>query len=107
MATKHPRRRSDNGNGSPSKFGWATHPLGIFAKITIWWAGQHLADQRGCRVVQVPRNTLWDEVVSRLPYLPTIWADATGRPLTPGIVANRLYYMFRTHQPGGGPGALI
>lgn len=98
MKTSRNRSRSN-----PSKFGWATTPIGRCGKLMIWLAGQQLADKRGCRVVQVPRNTLWDEVVARLPYLPTIWADATGRPLTPDIVWNRLYYMFRTHQPGGGP----
>jgi len=92
---------------TPSKFAWRTHPTGIFAKILLWLVAQQAAEASGCRIVKVPRNLLWDEVVTRMPYLPTVWADATGHPLTPGVLWNRLYYFYKTHQPGGGRGPLV
>jgi hypothetical protein len=91
---------------TPSKFGWTTHPLGIHGKILAWLVAQRLADARGCRVVQVSRGALWAEVTRRLPDLPRVWEAATGRLMTPDLLWNRVYYMFRTHQRSG-PGPLV
>lgn len=93
---------------TPSKFTWRDHPIGKFAKILCYLVGQQAAEKSHGRNSAIPRSTLWAEVVTkRMPYLPDVWARATGRPLTPGTLHNRLYYMYREHQNGGGPGRLI
>jgi hypothetical protein len=71
---------------TPSKFGWRTHPVGKCAKILIWLVAQEAAERSHGRVASIPRNTLWGEVVTpRMPYLPDLWAEHTGRPLTPSV----------------------
>ncbi len=96
--------RSPSSSSSPSKFAWRTHPIGKFAKILTWLVAQQTADRLRCRVSEVPRGPLWTAVVEqRMPYLPAVWAEATGRPLTPSVLHNRLYYMFREHSAFGGP----
>jgi len=103
-------RRERNHDRVATTFSWRDHPVGKLAKILCYLVGQQAAEKSHGRVSAIPRSTLWAEVVTkRMPYpsCPPYGPRAPGDRSRRARSTIALYYMYREHQNGGGPGRLI
>jgi len=108
------RRRKRKPGAGATKFSWREHPVGRFAKILVWLVATTKADDAALaagasfKAFGITAQWLWSEVVEkRMPYLPELWLEETGRPLESGTLHNRLFYMYREHRKAGGAGRLV